>query len=200
MIKFRQKDFSNYIVSDAIKGASLGASVGALANGAGKVIPKFKDGKVLTGVGAIIGAALGALVGTVRQVNEHYNRSKADDRLLNPIVNDLLRQGFRENIDFTRDPKTANKLSTKVCLVLNSNGSDFRILVNTVDDPDLKKLTKVLTKKLNSAEVSENFATNKYNEIQISTIKNTKENLRTALYIIKGFIQGGYPTYMVEVG
>ena len=33
MIKFKQKDFSNYIVSDAVKGATIGAAVGSVIGG-----------------------------------------------------------------------------------------------------------------------------------------------------------------------
>ena len=45
MITFRQKDFSNYIVSDALKGAKIGAAVGTTIGGVGiKKLPKFIPG------------------------------------------------------------------------------------------------------------------------------------------------------------
>lgn len=200
MIKFREKDFSNYIVSDAIKGASIGATAGALASGRIKKVPLFKEGKILAGAGAIIGAALGALVGTARQLNEHFNRKGADDRLMAPILRELNKNYYREDQDYTRDPKKANILGTKVCLVLSSDGSDFKMLVNTVDDPELRNLSKKLSKKIPAAQVSTNFASNRYNEIQISTVRDIRSNLNAVLSVVTGFIQAGYPVYLVEVG
>lgn len=200
MIKFREKDFSNYIVSDAIKGASIGATAGALASGRIKKVPFFKEGNMLAGAGAIIGAALGALVGTARQLNEHFNRKGADNRLMAPILRELGKKYFREDQDYTRDPKRANILGTKVCLVLSSDGSDFKMLVNTVDDPELRNLSKKLSKNIPSAQVTTNFASNKYNEIQISTVRDIRSNLNAVLSVVIGFIQAGYPVYLVEVG
>lgn len=201
MIKFREKNFSNYIVNDAIKGASIGASAGALAGGLGiKKVPIFKEGKMLAGAGALIGAALGALVGTAKQVGGYFNKRGADDRLMTPIIRELGKKYYREDQDYTRDPKKANQLGTKVCLVISSDGSDFKMLVNTVDDNNLKNLSKKLSKNIPSAQVSTNFATNKYNEIQISTVRDTRRNLNAVLSVVKGFIEAGYPVYLVEVG
>lgn len=200
MIKFREKDFSNYIVNDAIKGASIGATAGALASGRVKKVPFFKEGKMLAGAGAIIGAALGALVGTARQLNEHFNRKGADNRLMAPILRELNKKYYREDQDYTRDPKKANSLGTKVCLVISSDGSDFKMLVNTADDPELRNLSRKLSKNIPAAQVSTNFASNKYNEIQISTVRDVRSNLNAVLSVVDGFIQAGYPVYLVEVG
>lgn len=200
MIKFREKDFSNYIVNDAIKGASIGATAGALTSGRVKKVPFFKEGKMLAGAGAIIGAALGALVGTARQLNEHFNRKGADNRLMAPILRELNKKYYREDQDYTRDPKKANLLGTKVCLVISSDGSDFKMLVNTADDPELRNLSRKLSKNIPTAQVSTNFASNKYNEIQISTVRDVRSNLNAVLSVVDGFIQAGYPVYLVEVG
>ena len=89
MIKFREKDFSNYIVDDTLKGAALGATASTLYSGVSNKFPKFipgsgklnktsKDGKpesnglIMTGIGTLVGAALGALVGTVREIDKSF--------------------------------------------------------------------------------------------------------------------------------
>ena len=84
--------------------------------------------------------------------------------------------------------------------MISSDGSDFKMLVNTADDPELRNLSKKLSKKIPSAQVSTNFASNKYNEIQISTVRDIRSNLNAVLSVVVGFIQADYPVYLVEVG
>ena len=45
-----------------------------------------------------------------------------------------------------------------------------------------------------------NLASNKYNEINLSTISKTSSNINEAVALISQFIDGGYPVYIVEVG
>lgn len=236
MITFRQKDFSNYIVSDALKGAKIGAAVGTTIGGVGiKKLPKFipgadkynnmrhtetvtfkKDNKeqtksteigradqglMIMGASTILGAALGALVGTVREIDKKISRLGADNRLMTKITSDLESVGYKEGKDYVRDTKMADRLKTKVCIVLTKDAADFRILINLVEDARLKQVAdKTLRGLSGNAQVRHNTASNRYNEISISTISNASNNAKTVSEIAKGFIKAGYPVYLVEVG
>lgn len=224
MIKFKQKDFSNYIVSDAVKGATIGAAVGSVIGGGAapeklpvvKFLPGAKkynnlrhgkkdtEGKIkqqlaIMGTSVILGAALGALLGTVKEVDKHVSQGNADNRLMGSVIKELEKKGYKEGQDFTRDPKQATTF--KVCIVLTRDGANLRLLVNVVKDPKLKQTTdKVIRSLTGKPQVRNNTASNKYNEISISTISNTPSNIKTVTELASGFIKAGYPTYIVEVG
>ena len=224
MIKFKQKDFSNYIVSDAVKGATIGAAVGSVIGGGAapeklpvtKFLPgaqkyndlrhgkkdaegKIKQQMAVMGTSVILGAALGALVGTVKEIDKHVSQRNADDRLLGNVIKELEKKGYQEGKEFTRDPKQAT--TNKVCIVLTRDGANLRLLVNVVKDPKLKATTdKVVRSLTGKPQVRNNTASNKYNEISISTISNTPSNIKTVTELASGFIKAGYPTYIVEVG
>lgn len=224
MIKFKQKDFSNYIVSDAVKGATIGAAVGSVIGGGAapeklpvvKFLPGAKEynnlrhgkkdteGKIkqqlaIMGTSVILGAALGALLGTVKEIDKHVSQGNADDRLMGSVIKELEKKGYNEGKEFTRDPKQASTF--KVCIVLTRDGANLRLLVNVIKDPKLKQTTdKVIRSLTGKPQVRNNTASNKYNEISISTISNTPSNIKTVTELASGFIKAGYPTYIVEVG
>jgi hypothetical protein len=224
MIKFKQKDFSNYIVSDAVKGATIGAAVGSVIGGGAapeklpviKFLPGAKEynnlrhgkkdteGKIkqqlaIMGTSVILGAALGALLGTVKEIDKHVSQGNADDRLMGSVIKELEKKGYKEGKEFTRDPKQASTF--KVCIVLTRDGANLRLLVNVIKDPKLKQTTdKVVRGLTGKPQVRNNTASNKYNEISISTISNTPSNIKTVTELASGFIKAGYPTYIVEVG
>ena len=120
MIKFKQKDFSNYIVSDAVKGATIGAAVGSVIGGGAapeklpvvKFLPGAKEynnlrhgkkdteGKIkqqlaIMGTSVILGAALGALLGTVKEIDKHVSQGNADDRLMGSVIKELEKKGYK---------------------------------------------------------------------------------------------------------
>lgn len=224
MIKFKQKDFSNYIVSDAVKGATIGAAVGSVIGGGAapeklpvvKFLPGAKEynnlrhgkkdteGKIkqqlaIMGTSVILGAALGALLGTVKEIDKHVSQGNADNRLMGSVIKELEKKGYKEGKEFTRDPKQASTF--KVCIVLTRDGANLRLLVNVIKDPKLKQTTdKVIRSLTGKPQVRNNTASNKYNEISISTISNTPSNIKTVTELASGFIKAGYPTYIVEVG
>ena len=157
---------------------------------------------IVFGASTLIGAALGAICGTVKSVYKHVHNLDANDRLMANIVKGLEKNSYKEGKDFTRDPKEANNLKTKVCIVLSKNGGEFKALINTVNDRKLKTLTDNITRKLNksSINIKNSTASNKYNEISISTIPNASSNVKTIVDIASDYIKAGYSTYLVEVG
>lgn len=162
----------------------------------------FEQRLALFGFSTVVGAALGALVGAVKDINNFVtNRRIGSNRLMDKVVSGLLRKSFKEDVDFTLNPKVANDMKTKVCMVLSHDAANFRLLVNVVDDKRLKSITSKITTSLKgNVDVRKNSATNRYNEINISTISNADSNARTTIEIASGFIKAGYPIYLVEVG
>ena len=214
MIRFRQKSF-NDIVDGAWKGGVLGASIGTVLAGGGglrlnnapgvsKLMPAGKDswaGKpwAVTVGGTIVGASLGALVGTIKEINKIINRSGADSRLMKGILKEL--RSYKNGVDYTTDPKTANSLRTKVCIAFTKNAAEAKILVNMEGDRRLKDLSDKLTRRFPSnVRVRYQQATNKFNEIEITTISDAPSNIRLISSLVSGYIDGGYPVYLVEVG
>lgn len=245
MIKFRQKDFSHYVVSDAIKGAAIGGLMGGGAsdfiNGALPAVPTFKssDGKftkhwnkgagilnnkhttkdgrsvydneankrrtLSTTSGVIIGAALGALIGGVKDIYNKINEKRnLYGNMTNKVIRALKNKGYREDVDFTINPKVADRLKTRVCFVITKDGEGLRLMVNLKGDSRLISTAKKVTDKLNNSSISVNTknASNVYNDILITTARSRAKSSDANLIseLTANFINAEYPVYLVEVG
>ena len=210
MVSFKKKEFS--ILGSTIKGASIG---GTLGMGAVPVIFRKKEikiGKETIGkgfekstiglaAGTILGAALGFLAGGIKEASKFINRARTvDNRLMPKIIEDLKKGGFKEGKDYTRDPKAANGLKTRVCIVVTKYSDDLRILINTVSDQKLAQITKETIKNIPNSSVVNEKLTDKYNDITISTISDDSADSALVSNIAERFIRNGYPVYLVEVG
>ena len=203
MIEFRQKQFGT--ISNTIKGATIGATLGTLAT----KLPLFrkKDDNnwntdlAIIGGGTIIGAGLGLLVGLTKDISTKINRATTvDTRLMQGVVENLKKDHFKEGVDYTRDPKTANDLKMKVCIVISKCSGNLQLLVNTVADVKLKTVANNMVKNIpNTAAVTTKLS-DKYNDISISTVSDSSANLGLVTGIAEYFIRNKYPVYLVEVG
>ena len=174
MIEFRQKNFG--ILSDITTGAALGGSAGSIGalfrrkgngNEAGKQ-EAWRDALKISIAGTIIGAALGALVGGIKEISTQVNRKKTvDRRLMSKVIEYLKKDGLKEGIDFTKDPKTATSLKTKVCVVISKVSGELRISVNLVSDPKLKTVSDEIIKRLPNIAASTEKMSDKFNDITI---------------------------------
>lgn len=205
MIEFRQKDFS--VWSSTLAGAGTGLTVGSL-------VGRFrnrntnsdnKDGKVddnLLGLyGLIAGAALGALAGVIDKGRTRFNRKMTvDARLMDTVVENLKKDNFKEGKDFTRDPKIATQLKTKVCICISRVSGDLRILVNMVSDPRLQGLAKDLVKNIPNKSAVNERTSDKFNDITITTISDSSMDAGLVTGVAERFIHSGYPIQLVEVG
>ena len=208
MVKFRQKQFG--IISSVRNGAAIGATVGTLATKLPiiKNLPIFKkkeDGwrteLSIIGGGTIIGAGLGLLVGLTKDISTRVNRSTTvDARLMQGVIENLKKDGFREGIDYTRDPKIANDLKMKVCIVISRNSGNLQLLVNTVADTKLKTVANNMAKNIPNTATVNTKLSDKYNDISISTVSDSSANLGLITGIAEYFIRNKYPVYLVEVG
>lgn len=158
--------------------------------------------KLLLSLGGMaVGAALGAIVGGIMDLSEaKYRKSTVNARLLKGVVENLKKSGYVEGEDFTRDPKKANLMKTKVCLVISKTADSVRLLINTIKDPKLKTLSSGIIKNLPSMTTVTEKASDRFNELNITTMTTNNGDAVWVESVIERFITSGYPVYLVEVG
>lgn len=202
MIKFRQKAYSDNVVGGALNGVKYGAGVGTLL---ASILKATKNDQkispiLVVGGSMLAGAALGALAGKVKDNKLQESRSTAGIRLFEAVLDNLRKIGFKEGHDFTQDPRMANIMKTKVCIVVSRNSTGLKLLINTVDDQELKEVTKRIHSSLGRNTVSTERVNNRYNELTITTMSSNSGDATFVTRIIETFIRNGYPVYIVEVG
>lgn len=202
MIKFKQKSYSDLVISSTLDGLKVGTGIGTALAGMFKSSKNTKNVNpfLVVGGGALVGAALGALAGKMKESEVKKSRINAGVRLFEAVVDNLKKIGFKEGRDFTQDPKMANILKTKVCIVVSRSRSGIRMLINTIDDPELKEITDQIQGSLGRSTITTEKANNKYNELTITTLSSSGNDSVFVTKIIESFIRRGYPVYIVEVG
>jgi hypothetical protein len=155
----------------------------------------------IIGSGTIIGAGLGLLVGLAKETSTKVNRAiTVDNRLMQGVIENLKKTGFKEGVQFTRDPKTANDLKIKVCIVISKNSGNLQLLVNTVADSKLKTVTNGMVKNIPNTATVNSKLSDKYNDITITSISDSSADVGLITGIAEYFIRNKYPVYLVEVG
>jgi len=154
-----------------------------------------------TGIGMLCGAALGMLVGIGKVVSNKLNQSRTvNNRLMNGVIN-ILKMQFKEDRDFTRDPKISTNNKMRVCIVISRETNEQQIIVNTAADPKLERIldeVEEFVKTISKTTVTKNLS-DKFNDITITTISD-KTTPKLIADIASKFIRAHYPVYLVEVG
>ena len=202
MIEFRQKDFG--LVSSILTGTSTGITLGGLVGKISQTGSNNTDwGKINKSalIGGALGALAGAIAGGIGEVRTRFNRkTTVDRRLMVTVVENLRKSGLKEGESFTRDPKKASDLRTKVCICLSKVSGELRILINTVSDQKLKELTDDLVKNIPNKSAVTEKASDRFNDITITTISDSTMDAGLVTGIAERFIHSGYPVQLVEVG
>lgn len=205
--KFRIGFYSN-IAEDIFGGGMKGLGVGTLINGVAlgaSVASQQKGGwpvaKALKTVGysVLVGAALGLVLGITRKIAEISSRNRSNQRIINTVSTLLKKRGFKEDLDFTRDPKFADLEKTKVTLVVNRGNGDLKLALNLNSDDKLEKVCTKALEILPSKTKTFRKESNRYNEIMITTLSGGNDAVLIS-DLIEKFIRAGYPVYMIEVG
>lgn len=153
--------------------------------------------------GAVVGAALGAIASGIKAASFYINRKKTvDNRLMRDIVKSLENRGHKEGMSFTRDPRKADLLKTKVSIVVYKYSDELRIVVNSVSDPKLDKISQTLTERLAKTQkaIYNEEISGKYKDLKITAISDPSTDAEVISWVASTFIENGYPVYLVEVG
>ena len=155
----------------------------------------------LVGGGMLIGAALGALWGTIKEISKKTNRAKTvDARIMEKVIRLLRSSGLKEGVDFTRDPKQATQMKTKVCIVISKYSGELKLMINVVKDSKLEQVATQVVKNLPNSSNVVTRTGDRYNDIIISTISDASADPGLICGIVEKFVHSKYPVYLVEVG
>ena len=137
----------------------------------------------------------------IMDASDYINKKKTvNNRLLKDVTENLKKIGYREGQNFTRDPKMASLLKTKVCLVISKSSDELKLLINTVNDGKLKTLTGQITKNLPTMSTLNEKVSDRFNEINITTMTSNSGDAIWVTSVAEKFISSGFPVYLVEVG
>lgn len=218
MAKFKEKSFG--ILADTLRGAGYGAAVGAAAGGgltrfvlrnnkSKEIKLPLKKEKVTLDdfsgetAGALVGATLGAFAAAIKSAANAINRKRTvNKRLMNEVVEILTSEGHKEGMSFTRDPRRADLMKSKVSIVVYKYSDELRIVVNSLDDPKLAKINEEITEKVGRSTDSffREEVSGKYKDISITAVSNPSADARYVAWVAHMFITKGFPVYLVEVG
>lgn len=222
MKTFKEKQYTSpaldNIIQKTLKGASIGALIGTpyasikyvKAKAAGKKDNEenrpigwgdFSDSAKLIASTTITGAALGAICGMIQNLDDSLSKASANNNnLMDKIQKKLKQLGYVGNKDYTKDPKFANLLKTKVCIVISRSSDDLKLLINMAQDDKLKDATSEIVDRLPKTAVVTEKAGNRFNDFSVSTLSRGAKDVDFIVRVIEMFIKRGFPVYLVEVG
>lgn len=205
--KFRigfYSDIASDIWSGAVKGAVAGniitgiATASAYASGKKGEWGVNKAFKAL-GYSILIGASLGLVLGITKKIAEESSKDQSNARVINIVKNLLKKRNFKEDKDFTRNPKIADLEKTKVTIVVNRENGDLKLALNVISDEKLEKVCNYIISEVPDKTKTTKKESNRYNEILITTMSKGNDAVVIA-DIAEKFIRAGYPVYLIEVG
>lgn len=151
--------------------------------------------------GIAIGASLGFLAGAIMDISDSVSKKMTvNQRLMKDVLVNLKKMGFSEGRDYTRDPKVAGLLKTRVCLVVSKSSDELRLLINTASDRKLDSITKQIVKNLPTMSTVTEKVTDRFNEINITTMTSNNGDALWIATLAEKFIKENYPVYLIEVG
>ena len=200
---FSEKKEKTYgrVVSDAVRGASLGlmAGTGALQLSGVNKTGSIRAKAMIPLMGAALGAVAGSLWGIVKTADQVISQHGTGHKLIDEVLKNLKRAGYKRDTDWTTDPKRATIMKTKVCVVISRSADELGVLINMANDPKLKSVSTEITKNLPvDAQETEKFS-DRFNDLQISSYPSSKDAV-FVFSIIESFIKRGFPVYLLEVG
>lgn len=200
---FSEKKEKTYgkVLSDAIRGASLGlmAGTGALQLSGVNKTGSTRAKAMIPLAGAALGAVAGSLWGIVKTADQVISQHGTGHKLIEEVVKNLKRAGYKRDTDWTMDPKRATTMKTKVCVVISRTADELGVLINMANDPKLKSVSAEITKSLPvDAQETEKFS-DRFNDLQISSYPSSKDSV-FVFSIVESFIKRGFPVYLLEVG
>jgi hypothetical protein len=200
IFSIREKSYGT-ITNSALKGATAGGTLGTLAlqymNRAQVGTARAKAMVPL--VGAALGGLAGSLWGLTKTLDTKISQSGTGHKLIEEVVKNLKRAGFKEGQQWTLDPKKASLMKSKVCVVLSQSADNTGILINMANDQKLKEISEEITNTLPTGFRETEKMSDRFNEIQISSFPD-KTDATYIFMVLEKFIKRGFPVYLIEVG
>jgi hypothetical protein len=150
-------------------------------------------------VGAALGGLAGSLWGVVKTLDTKISQSLTGHKLIEEVIKNLKRAGYREGQQWTLDPKKATLMKSKVCVVLSQSADNTGILINMANDQKLKEISLEITNSLPTGFRETEKISDRFNEIQISSFPD-KTDATYIFTVLEKFIKRGFPVYLIEVG
>jgi hypothetical protein len=195
---FSEKRYGD-VTANLIKGSLIGSTIGSgIAAFAGKN-RSLQSKAFIALTGSALGGLAGALWGTVKALDTKISQLGSGHKLMDEVIKNLNRAGYKRDSEWTTDPKKANIMKTKVCVVFSRSADELGLMINMASEPELKKISEEATKNLPWGSKATEKISDRFNEIQITSLPSKTD----AVYIfgkIEKFIQAGYPVYLIEVG
>ena len=201
IFSIREKSYGA-ITNSAWKGAAAGGTLGA-----GLVLPYMSIAQTGTPrakamvplVGAALGGLAGSLWGVIKTLDTKISQSGTGHKLIEEVIKNLKRAGFKEGQQWTCDPKKATLMKSKVCVVLSQSADNTGILVNMANDQKLKEISEEIINTLPTGFRETEKMSDRFNEIQISSFPD-KTDATYIFTVLEKFIKRGFPVYLIEVG
>lgn len=166
-----------------------------------KKVDKLRDasGTYVAIGGTIVGAALGALVGTIKWTAKKFGNKAIYNKCLDDVIANLKKIGFKEDTHFTKNKRVADTLKTKVTVAIVKSNGDLVVLINSKNDFKLAKINNDIIKNLPTETISQK-ENDKFNEITITSMSSNNGDSLFLASIAERFIRAGFPVYLIEVG
>jgi hypothetical protein len=217
MIKFREVRYS--LLPDLLKSAAVGSTAGALTGGisanVSNTLGKTKnlnvqDKKDLSFnwklKGSVIGAGLAMAYTLLEKLtNSSTGRILLDKKVrnsnynINMISKVLKMKGFTPDKDFTTNPKIADRLKTKVCIVLRSDSDLLSIIISSVGDDMTKKAMDEIVRGIPDKYKSTVDRTEKGQTISLTAMSSNGGDISYVANVMSQFMNRRIPVYLVEV-
>jgi hypothetical protein len=201
IFSIREKSYGA-ITNSAWRGAALGGSIGAglaLQYMDRAQVGSNRSKAMVPLVGAALGGLAGSLWGVIKTLDTKISQSGTGHKLIEEVVKNLKRAGFREGQQWTCDPKKATLMKSKVCVVLSQSADNTGILVNMANDQKLKEISEEIINTLPIGFRETEKISDRFNEIQISSFPD-KTDATYIFTVLEKFIKHGFPVYLIEVG
>lgn len=212
MIKFREARYSNFNISDllseSVANAGAGATLGAAVGGLSSALLGGDKSRTLswTTKGALWGAQL--LVGynlLDKLLNSSFLSSltqkgiKNSNYNINTITRVLKMKGFAPDRDFTTNPKVADRLKTKVCIVIRSDVDLLSIIISSANDDIAKKALDEIMRGVPDRYKKTVDRTEKGNKVSLTAMSSNMGDVSYVANIAAQFMNRRIPVYLVEV-
>ena len=198
---FSEKSFglaSEGLLRGALLGTGLTTSLILPLSKAGmNGTPRAKAATIL--VGAALGAICGSIWGITKTVGTKLSQLNTGHELIEEVIKNFKRAGYKRDKDWTTDAKVANLMKTKVCIVVSRRADELGVLVNMVNDERLKQVSEEIVKNLPAQKQKTEKVSDKFNDLQITSFPDSNDPV-FVFSVAERFIKRGFPVYIMEVG